>query len=72
MHKRWEMWLILGGLGINLIDAFTTPAGGSGGTFYGPSGILASTNTMLPGNLKLGELMAMVGAGALLFTGQAK
>ena len=67
IHKHWYFWMIVGGLGIDLIDAFTTKTGANppGGLFYGGSGFLSSLNLNLPGQLTPGEVIAMVGAAGL-------
>ena len=59
---HWGMWLVLGGLGIDLIDGLTTKAGAGGGALFGTGGPLAGINNAIPGNINLGELLAMVGA----------
>ncbi len=58
--KHWPSWLIIGGLGLDLIDAFTTKAGATGGAVYGPGGFLASIDGKIP-SIHVGELAAMVG-----------
>lgn len=63
MSMKWSHWLVIGGLAVDLVDAFTTKSGTAGGVFYGPNGYLAQFNTSLPGGLHPGELAAMVGAG---------
>jgi len=58
----WSVWLVVGGLAVDLIDVLTTRQGDAGGFFYGPSGMLAGLNRMLPTGLRPGEAAAMVGA----------
>lgn len=67
MSKHWALWLIVGGLSVDLIDTFTTPAGASGGVLYGPTGVLKGLSY---GKLTAGEIAAMVGAAVLFFDGK--
>lgn len=64
MSKHWALWLIVGGLGVDLIDTVTTKPGASGGILYGPTGYLKG---MSYGKLTVGEIAAMVGAAVLFF-----
>jgi hypothetical protein len=66
MSKKWALWLVIGGLGVDLVDAFTTKSGSSGGFLYGPTGVLKG---MSYGKLTIGEIAAMVGAAILFFDG---
>ncbi len=58
--EKWGKWMVVGGLAADVIDAFTTQKGG-GGMLYGTGGVLSSFNTALPGGLKPGEMVAVVG-----------
>jgi hypothetical protein len=62
MPKNIAIWLVIGGIGADLIDAFTTASGTSGGVLYGPNGYLKG---MTFGKFTLGEAVAAVGAGML-------
>lgn len=49
MNKGHAGLLIAGaGVGLFLVDKFTTPNGGSGGSVYGPNGVLAAVKTKSP------------------------
>ncbi len=65
MLKHWSFWFIIGGLGMDVLDAFTTQPGANGGVLFGPNGPLASINASIPGSLNLGEAIATVGAVGL-------
>lgn len=65
MKKHWALWLVIGGLGIDIVDALTTKTAGAGGLFYNSTDGIFKGVTGLPGGLKLGELAASVGAGFL-------
>lgn len=67
MKYHWSSWLIIGGLGLDLIDALTSSAGSTGGIVYGTSGFLNALDTSsLPliganSSIHIGEVLAMVG-----------
>jgi hypothetical protein len=69
MLKHWSSWLIVGGLGLDLIDAFTTKAGATGGAIYGPGGFLNSIDSQIP-SIHIGEIAAMVGVAVHLASHQ--
>lgn len=69
MKYHWSSWLIVGGLAIDLVDAFTTPAGAAGGVFYGSTGFLAGIDAMIP-SIHVGEAVAMAGVAIHLFKKQ--
>lgn len=66
MKQHWALWLIIGGLSVDLIDVVTTKAGASGGMLYGDAGYLKGITY---GKLTAGEMAAMVGAAFLFFKG---
>lgn len=68
--NHWASWLILGGLALDLVDAFTAPAKGSPGIVYGANSPLASISGMLPYSISLGETMIAAGVAFHLFKGQ--
>ena len=68
--NHWASYLIIGGLALDLVDAFTSPAKGSPGIVYGPNSPLASFSGMLPYSISIGELMIAVGVGFHLMKGQ--
>lgn len=51
------------GLGLMLVDKFTTPAGGTGGALYGTTGILTPVKNALP----IDPTILLVGAGLALW-----
>lgn len=59
LSKKTALYLVVGGLALDVIDAFTTKAGTSGGALYGPTGPLAKLSY---GKFTAGELVAIVGA----------
>lgn len=63
---KWMHWLVVGGLAVDLIDAFTAKAGAGGGIFYGPTGFLFALDGKLPGGLHPGEAVAMIGVALTL------
>jgi len=64
MHKAHLGLVIAGaGLGLMLVDKFTTPAGGSGGVIYGTTGILTPVKTYLP----IDPTILLVGGGLALW-----
>jgi hypothetical protein len=64
--KKYAVFITLGGLAVELIDAFTTKSGGTGGMFYGSGGYLASVNAKLPMGLHAGVAIASLGAVLLV------
>lgn len=48
--KKEHLGLVIAGAGVGLllIDNFTTPTGGTGGVIYGATGILTPVKTALP------------------------
>ena len=64
MNKNLAIWLVIGGIGADLIDMLTTAKGASGGVLYGPTGFLKG---MTFGKFTAGEAVAAVGA-IILFT----
>lgn len=69
-RMHWATWLILGGLGLDLIDAFTAPSTGQPGKIYGAGGPLATFSGKLPYSISPGELLVMAGVGFHLFKGE--
>lgn len=67
---HWASWLIIGGLSLDLIDAFTSPAKGSPGIIYGANSPLAQFSGSLPYSISIGELLIAVGVGYHLLKGQ--
>lgn len=73
MALKWSHWLVIIGLGIELIDGVTTPStgGNGGGIFFGPTGILnkqlGSVNlASLPVvHMDVAEFAAVIGAACL-------
>jgi hypothetical protein len=63
MSDKLAIWLVIGGIGVDLIDMITTAKGTSGGVFYGPNGYLKG---LAFGKFTAGEAVAAVGAGMLL------
>lgn len=66
MKMHWAHWLILGGLGADLIDAVTTKPGATGGALYGAGAPLSFLNNQISkispvATLWPGEVLAMVG-----------
>ena len=59
--KHWASWLILGGLALDLVDAFTSPGKGQPGIVYGASSPLASISAQLPYSISIGETLIAVG-----------
>lgn len=51
------------GLGLMLVDKFTTPAGGTGGVLYGANGVLVPVKNVLP----IDPTILLVGAGLALW-----
>jgi len=64
MSKQVALWLVIGGLAVDLIDALTTKPGAAGGVLYGTNGFLKG---MSYGKLTAGEIVAMIGAAFLFF-----
>jgi hypothetical protein len=62
MFNHWSVYLVVGGLALDVLDALTTKAGSDGGLVYGTGGFLRSVNQKLPGVMNLGEVLATVGA----------
>lgn len=69
MKHHWAFWMIVGGLAIDLVDTLTSPAGQSGGVFYGSTGFLKTVNASIPGKFNTGEAIAIVGAGIMFMQG---
>lgn len=67
MMKHWSFFLIVGGLGLDVLDTFTTRKGSDGGVIYGTGGLLAGLNNKLPGAINIGELLAIVGVASMIF-----
>lgn len=72
MKHHWAFWMIVGGLAIDIVDAFTAPAGQTGGVFYGSTGFLKTVNASIPGHLNTGEVIAAIGAGLMFAQGGTK
>ena len=68
--KHWASWLIIGGLSLDLVDAFTSPGIGQPGIVYGPNSPLASLSGMLPYSISIGETLIAVGVAVHLFKHQ--
>lgn len=51
------------GLGLMLVDKFTTPTGGTGGVVYGATGVLTPVKNALP----IDPTILLVGAGLALW-----
>lgn len=66
MNKHWALWLIIGGLAVDLVDVVTTKPGANGGVLYGDAGALKGITY---GKLTAGEMAAMIGAAFLFFKG---
>lgn len=65
--NHWTTWLVVGGIAIDLIDAFTAPGTGQPGKVYGAGGPLSSFSGKLPYSISVGELLIMAGFGAHFF-----
>jgi hypothetical protein len=71
MKMKWSHWLIIIGLGVELIDGLTTPAGSSGGIFFGSTGFLnkqvgsVSLASVPVLHMDVAEAAAIVGAAFL-------
>ena len=69
LGKHWAMWLVIIGLGADVLDAFTVKPGATGGVLYGSGGMLAGIQSKIPGKFTVGEFVAIIGALFLLFDG---
>lgn len=63
MNKHFALWMVVGGLAVDLVDMLTTKKGETGGMLYGANGYLKGLSF---GKVTVGEGVAMVGA-AILF-----
>jgi hypothetical protein len=63
--KKAHLGLVIAGagLGLMLVDKFTTPAGGTGGVVYGPTGVLTPVKAYIP----VDPTILLVGAGLALW-----
>lgn len=64
---HWATWLVLGGIALDLIDAFTAPGTGKPGKVYGAGAPLASFSGMLPYSISPGEVLVIAGVAAHTF-----
>lgn len=67
---HWATWLILGGIALDLIDAFTAPGAGQPGKVYGAGGPLATFSGKLPYSISVGEVLVIAGVGFHLVKGE--
>lgn len=63
--KTLGIGLMIGGAGVNLIDAVTAK-GPDGGVLFGPDAPLRSINDQLP--INLGLMLLLIGGGLFLFS----